>query len=33
MNRSRIRNIFTALAVLGFAAAGAAPAHAWWYHP
>ena len=30
MNLQRIRNIFTALAVLGVAAAGAASAHATW---
>ena len=30
MNHRRIRNIFTALAVLGVAAASAASAHATW---
>ena len=30
MNHRRIRRIFTALAVLGVAAAGAASAHATW---
>ena len=33
MTRRRIRRIFTALTVLCAAAAGAVPAHAWWYHP
>ena len=33
MNHRRIRNLFTALAVLCVAAAAAAPAHAWWYYP
>ena len=33
MTRRRIRNLFTALAVLCVAAAGAVPAHAWWYLP
>ena len=31
MNHRRIRNIFTALAVLGIAAAGAASAYAGWF--
>lgn len=31
MNHRRIRNIFTALAVLGVATAAAAPAYASWF--